>query len=357
MNRRNRRGLLLCLLLVVGNVISGCSMQESTVSYQDTDFAMGTVISQNIYGEEAEQLSDQVLEQIRELEQTISFRVEDSDIARINEAAGTGQAVSVSQKTIRWLSACQDVWNRSGHTLDITVGAASRLWDIGGENPRIPEKEELEQALKTIGGDRYDLEGECVLYSQSGGQLDLGAVGKGIACDEIAAYLDRMQEEVGKKTNGTFSVGGSVLIYGCKPDSHPWRIGIRDPLGQEGETMASLTFALQEGEKMFVSTSGDYEKYFEQDGVRYHHILDPKTAAPADSDLISVTVISTSGFLSDALSTACFVAGKENAMELAEVFQVDLILIDHEQNVTVTEGAAERLTILNEEYRLEDEEK
>lgn len=347
MKKRKKIGILFLSLLLLVSGCVGCGMEATP--YQDTDFAMGTVISQNIYGKKGEETADQVMDRLKELEQTISWRIEGSEIAKINEAAGTGKPVPVSEKTKRWLLDCQEVWKTTDRALDITIGAVARLWDIGGENPRIPSTEELEAALKTVGGETYRVEKERVIYEATGGQLDLGAVGKGIACDEIAELLKTEKAEV----NGTFSVGGSVLIYGSKPTGKNWKIGIRDPRGEEGEYMGSLTFQQEEGDCLFVSTSGDYEKYFEKDGVRYHHILDPKTGAPADSDLISVTVISKSGFLSDALSTACFVAGKENALEFSKLFQVDLVLIDKEGTITVTEGAEEAFERLNEEYRLE----
>ena len=116
--------------------------------------------------------------------------------------------------------------------------------------------------------------------------------------------------------------------------------------------MGSLTFSLKEGEHINVSTSGDYEKFFEEDGVRYHHILDPKTGAPAQSDLISVTIISESGFLTDALSTACFVAGKEEGMKLAEQFGAEAIVITRDGEVFQTEGARAYFELMNKEYVL-----
>lgn len=347
MKKRKKLGILFPVLLLLASGCVGCGAEATP--YQNTDFAMGTVISQNIYGKKGEETADQVMEQLKELEQTISWRMEDSEIARINEAAGTGTQVPVSEKTGKWLTDCQEVWKKTDGALDITIGAVARLWDIGGDNPRIPKTAELEAALKTVGGENYRIEKESVIYEAAGGQLDLGAVGKGIACDEIAELLKAEKAEV----NGTFSVGGSVLIYGNKLNGKNWKIGIRDPRGEEGEYMGALSFSQEEGDCTFVSTSGDYEKYFEKDGVRYHHILDPKTGAPADSDLISVTVISKSGFLSDALSTACFVAGREKAMEFADLFQVDLVLIDNEGTVTVTKGAEATFERLNEEYRLE----
>jgi len=242
---------------------------------------------------------------------------------------------------------------KSQGALDITIGSVARLWDIGGENPRIPGAGELEKAMDRLDVDELQIDGNKVSFLRKGGQLDLGAVGKGIACDEIYEYLMTNCPDM----NGTFSVGGSVLIYGEKPNGQSWKVGIRDPRGTEGEYMGSLTFSQKAGEKVNVSTSGDYEKYFEENGVRYHHILDSKTGAPAESDLISVTIISESGFLSDALSTACFVAGKDAAITLAEEFDAEAILITKDNKVVMTKGAGKFFELISKEYSLEDEKK
>ena len=300
------RSICFSIVLCICMFCTGCGLVNSAKQYQNTGFAMGTVISQNMYGGN-EEIANEVLGIINEVEKTISWRIEGTDIDRVNDAAGTDTPVEVSDKLAGWLTACEEVYEESEGALDIAIGAVARLWDIGGENPRIPEQAELETAMERLDADELQIEGNKVSFLRKGGQLDLGAVGKGIACDEIYDYIITNYPDI----NGTFSVGGSVLIYGEKPNGQSWKVGIRDPRGEEGAYMGSLTFSQKPGEKINVSTSGDYEKYFEVDGVRYHHILDPDTGAPAESDLISVTIISESGFLTDALSTACFVSGKD----------------------------------------------
>lgn len=343
--------LILCL--------SACRKEQTKTDrdnhWQDTDFAMGTVISQNVYSANEEEIAEKVLSTINELENTISWRIQLSPVALINEAAGTGKKIEVEEKLVKWLSDCQDVYERSQGALDITVGPASRLWDIGGDNPKVATAKEVEAVLPLIDGSKVQIDGEKVSLDIKGGQLDLGAVGKGIACDEIGKMLT---EEVSSdfQVNGTFSVGGSVLIYGEKPDGTDWKIGVQNPRGEEGENMGVLTIRQKEKEKKYVSTSGDYEKYIEKDGVRYHHIMDPRTGSPADSGLISVTIISESGFLSDALSTACFVLGLEDGMKLTAEYGAEAIFIDEDKNVYLTEGAGEHFQILEKEYRLSDEE-
>jgi len=242
--------VIVCMT-VVSIFISGCGLGNASGQYQNTGFAMGTVIAQNMYGGN-EKTAEEILHVISELEQTISWRLEGTEVDRINDGAGSGQPVEVSEKLAGWIRDCLEVYEVSGGKLDVTVGPVARLWDIGGENPRIPEEEELADALKKVDAGKLlagagNLPGttqntgtssetettdkNSIWFHTEGGQLDLGAVGKGIGCDEIFDYIVTNYPKI----NGTFSVGGSVLIYGEKPDGQPWKIGIRDPRGEEAE--------------------------------------------------------------------------------------------------------------------------
>jgi len=167
-------------------------------------------------------------------------------------------------------------------------------------------------------------------------QLDLGAVGKGIACDEVKMFLEKQDNVKG----AIISVGGSVLTYGEKDDGTEWKIGIQHPR-EQGESIATLKLP----GSLVVSTSGDYERYVETNGVRYHHILDPKTGKPADSGVISVTIISESGILSDALSTACFVLGKDAGLNLAQAFDAEAFIVDSDMQISMTEGMDKYLVL------------
>ena len=353
MKNRWKRKIAVCISVIslICAALTGCSSTEKSSNYQNTDFAMGTVITQNIYGTNGEHLAPKVLDIITGVENVISWRIDGTTVNLLNQMAGKGNGVTSTNEDFKhWMEQCQDVYEKSGGLLDITVGPAARLWDIGGENPKVPTEEELKEALQLIDESKLRFVGDTLYFDTEGGQLDLGAVGKGIACDEIKEYLT----DQGLEVNGTFSVGGSVLGYGSKDGEEPWKIGIQDPRADTGNYMAALNISQKEGEATFISTSGDYEKYFEEDGVRYHHILDPRTGAPAQSDLMSVTIISDSGFLSDALSTACFVAGSEKGQELAEKFGADIIMVDKEKNVYASEGAKEICTLINKEYSYEE---
>jgi len=147
------------------------------------------------------------------------------------------------------------------------------------------------------------------------------------------------------------AVGGSVLCYGAKPDGSGFRIGIRDPRGNENDMMGTVEVR-SDRHPVYISTSGDYEKYFIQDGKRYHHILNPKTGYPADTGTISATVICESGALSDALSTMCILLPADRALKLVKSFDADVILIDKDKNIYMTEQAGKQFTITNGDYKV-----
>lgn len=336
-------------LLFICSVISitGCS-RTSPKHLTDTDTAMGTVIIQQIYVEaaprgfaasasnEEEDVTEEVLTHIRKLEtETLSKRIKESEIFSINEEAGKGTAVTLSPGMEAILSQCLEISRASGGAFDITIGEVAGLWDIDtwaamenqSSSYKLPDKDELSKALALIGYEKLTLENQSIRMPE-GMSLDLGAVGKGIALDEILTLLQ--EREV---SGAVISVGGSILTYGEKPDKSPWRVAIADPDDRTG-SIGVLTLTGQ----WCISTSGDYERYVEVDGVRYHHLIDPATGYPARSGLSSVTILTKSGFLSDALSTACFVLGEEKGMELAKQYAVEAIFVREDGSISMTEG-------------------
>lgn len=363
MGRKKLAGLCLGMVLAV-EVLTGCGTQDANMetddkgvaltdvstqdSLQDTDsiepqkytvshIAMGTLCSSVIYST-GEDLGEDVMALLKEIEEEyISWRVEGSEINRLNESAGQGQ-IAISEKLAKMLTDTLDISQKSGGALDPTLGKIARLWDIDGENPRVPEEEEITALLSENAYKKIQYEDGKISLADDTLSIDLGAVGKGIGCDEVKAFL----QEHSQVSGGVISVGGSIVTYGEKPDGSPWNVAINDPEKSGEDYLGVLAL---EGEH-FVSTSGDYEKYFEQDGVRYHHILDPKTGYPADSGLCSVTVMTENGLLSDGLSTACFVLGLEEGMKLVETYQAEAIFVDKEKQVYCTDGMKELFTLM-----------
>ncbi|MDR2043068.1 MAG: FAD:protein FMN transferase [Clostridium sp.] len=310
----------------------------------------------------AEEIVAEVLEIITELEtRTLSRRLPTAEVYRLNAEAANAKAtdaeaanaapvresgadtvsvshemvsVEVSEALAAVLEETFRMSERSGGALDVTIGELTRLWGLDLETAerksdyRPPTESQVEKALEHCGFSKVAADGNRVTLPRHM-SLDLGAVGKGIAADEVAAYLKNRQEVAG----AVVSIGGTILTYGEKPDQSPWKVGIVHPRST-GEYLGWLTLR---GE-WYVSTSGDYERYAEADGVRYHHLLDPKDGYPADSGVVSVTILCKNGLLSDSLSTACFVLGVENGLRLARECQAQALIVDTEGELHMTEG-------------------
>lgn len=329
-------------------VLCGGCGREELQRYQFADVAMGTVLGQSIYAadkEEAEALADGVTGLLEELErQEISWRLEGSELFTVNRSAGSADGCLLSEDMTELLMKCRELWGKSEGALDVTLLPIVRLWDIdtwaadGGAGFVPPDRELLEQTLALCGSEKLRLEPEVLgdggevlqarIFMPQGMELDLGAVGKGAALEKILDFLER-----NRVRGAVISLGGSILTYGEKPDRSPWRVGIVDPR----DTSSNIAMLSLKGQ-WCVSTSGDYERYVEAGGVRYHHIMDPDTGMPADSGVCSVTVLTKEGFLSDALSTACFILGVEKGMALAAQYGAETLFVTVDGSIFMSEG-------------------
>lgn len=312
---------VLCVLLAAAvtaaAIVFAGYKKEYTVKEKNS-LSMGSIVTIKLYGDDTFKKLDVVKGLIDNLDKEISRKIDTSAVSQLNK---NGEVKSATVSDI--LLKCRKVSEMSGGAFDLTVGPLSSLWDFDDDIKKIPSKGEIKKALSTVDYEKIAVNGANVSI-QKNQTLDLGAVGKGAACDMAKAYL----EKSGVK-GAVVSVGGSILAYGKRNKiGDKWRIAVRHPR-EENAYIGVIN--LSDG---FVSTSGDYEKYFEKDGKRYHHILDANTGYPADSGLISVTVVCSSGTLSDALSTACFILGEEKSKALLDEYSAAAIFIDENLNVT-----------------------
>lgn len=326
-----KRRLLLfipLLLLLTGFLLySGFSGSKNRPVTRE-DFAMGSLVVQRLYGKNAKLAEQQTIDAILQTEnQGISWRVEGSDAANINAAAGS-HPVAVSRSTYDLLQTLKKLSDDSGGAFNPVMGALTQLWNFDENARRVPSESEISEKLAFC--DSQDLEFTAdgqVYLRRSGNRLDLGAVGKGLGCD----IASQMMTQNG--CSGVVSVGGSVVVQGSKPNGEKWGVAVRDPFLKEENQIGILWL-----EKGFVSTSGDYEKYFVRDGVTYHHILDPANGYPSRSDIKSVTVVCDSGMLSDALSTVCFVLGYEKSLPLLEQYGAQGLFVFQDGTIRRTAG-------------------
>lgn len=322
---------ILIALAVVAAVAAAAIFFASSNEVKREFFAMNTFVSAKVKGFAAKDAAGGISTLVRELDsKQLSRYTSGSEISRINSEA---EAV-LSDEMRDYITELLEVGKMSGGKFDIALGAVSDLWSFN-DSPRVPSTDELTEALSRSGSDKLSLSGNT-LTRADGCIIDLGSAGKGIALDKVKSYLSDK-----KISSAVVSVGGSVLLYG----KGSFNVGVRDPWGEAGRSV--MTVKLDAG---CVSTSGSYERCFEQGGKRYHHILDPDTGLPVENGLVSVTVISDSGLLSDALSTACFVLGAEGGAKLAAKYGCEAIFITEDKKVICTDGIKPNVTVLADGY-------
>lgn len=310
-------------------------------AWQYVDTAMGTVIRQTIYGREenAKAFAGDVMALLTQLEsEELSWRLESSEVYRINASAGKQEGCSLSEEMAELLEKCMELSEKAEGSFDVTLGPLSRLWDIdswaakaGGEEFQPPSPEAIHEAASLCGGSRLRLEQGTSprIFLPEGMQLDLGAVGKGAALSRLCKLL----EEQTDITGAVISLGGSILTWGTKPGGGAWKVGIVNPL----DTSSNIGILSLEGQ-WCVSTSGDYERYVEADGVRYHHILDPKTGYPAAGSVRGVSILSGDGLVGDGLSTACFILGPEKGIALAAEYGAEALFVMEDEEIIMSDG-------------------
>jgi thiamine biosynthesis lipoprotein len=319
--------------------LTSCSIGQAQ-SFKSEGFALGTIINQEIYGQNAQKIADEAMAKIEYIEDLMTVNAPGGDINKLNENAGKGY-VDLNSETISVLKTAQKISQLSeGAAFDITVAPLVKAWNIGfTDNPEIPTEETIENMLPLI--DYTDVQideiGNRAGLAREGQMVDLGGIAKGYAGDVVR----KIYVENGIKS-ALINLGGNVVALGTKPDGNAWSIGIQNPRSETGEIVGIIKVSDQA-----VVTSGDYQRYFEKDGKRYCHIIDPQTGYPADSGLMSVTIITSSSTEADGLSKA-FVLGLEKGMELVNKYgQAEAVFITTDKKIYVTPG-------LQGNFQLED---
>lgn len=339
-NNRNNRFIKSCSITALAVFIiithTACG-GEAPVS--KTDFCLDTSCTITIYDDmkkaDAEQIIEDSFSLMRDYERMLSKTISTSDVAKMNSSEG--QWTEVSDETIEVIRMANMIAYESGGAFDITIGKVTDLWDFKGESPEVPAGEDISDALRHVDYKRITTGGGRVLVSDPEAEIDLGGVAKGYIADKTAAFL----EEKGIMS-AVVNLGGNVVVIGEKGEDTPWTVGIERPFTDRKELIGTV-----EVTDATVVTSGIYERNFEADGKIYHHILDPETGYPAETDLEAVTIIAkkgNSGFC-DAVSTACLILGKEKAMEFIRQLQtnypdrgIEAAFIDNNGDLVQTDG-------------------
>lgn len=342
--RRIMAGLMIACTLVMG----GCSAQPENGSApqaqaaqptdapkileKDTRSAQyfDTAVVITLY-DAPEGLMDDMMAACAFYENLLSRTVVGSDVDRINKA--NGQTVTVHPETWAILARAKEISRETGGAFSITIAPISTMWDFTGGTMRMPTDEERIAALLLVNDELIVLGDNYTVTMPAGMMIDLGGIAKGYIADSLAAMAR------GKVSGGILNFGGNVYLIGRKPDGSEFRTGIADP------TKASSYVAIVTLTDKSVVTSGTYERYFIRDGIRYHHILNPKTGLPAETDLAGATIILESSMDADAYATACIVFGREKALIFLNEHNLDGMLIDNDNNIWVTADLADQYPV------------
>lgn len=333
--------VMISLTIILSLCCSGCSSARNT-PVEAEGFYMGTVITEKVYGRNAQKAADEGMKRVEEIQNKMTIQTAGSEIDNLNQAAGNGQFVSLSSDSLFVLKTALKYSALSQGAFDVTVGPLDKAWGIYTNNPRILSQEEVVRLKKLV--DYTDIEvndaDNTARLKRAGQVVDLGAIAKGYAGDEVINVF----KKYGIKS-AFVNLGGNVVTLGSKPDGTPWKIGIKDPRpAAEGDQIGVLQV-----DNKSVVTSGDYERYVIKNNVRYHHILDPRTGYPSKSGLISVTIVANISIDADALSTSVFILGLDKGMALIRSLQgVDAIMITEDKQIVITPGIKDNFTLTDE---------
>lgn len=307
------------LFIVCSLFLTSCTFSSIEPTLSITDYLLGTIVTVKIYDKDYPAEVEDCLLKVREFEKIVSYVDDDSELSHLNKSAFKEPTI-VSDELFDIIYRAMAYCKKTNGNFDIGIGKLIELWGIGTEEARIPILDELEQFIGFKGYEHIILDetNRTVSYTDERVKIHLGACAKGYAEDMIAEYL----RDVGI-SSAVLDFGGSITAIGVKNDNSEFMIGITSP------DNSGIVGTVGISDKSAV-TSGDYQRYFEVDGTRYHHIFDTATAFPSRSGISSVTVFCDSAFKADCLSTAAFVGGKEDAKHLLETENCGYVIVDND---------------------------
>lgn len=335
------------LAALLSAAMSTACTSAPTEPVRRQQFLLGTICTVSVYQKVPERLFTDFFAVVQGVESRMSATLAESEVSRVNEAAGR-EAVVVSAETFAVIERGLEFTVRSGGAFDITVGPLVKLWGIGTDHARIPEPDEIRAALAMLGASDVVLDRAAgsVFLRRGGMRLDLGAIAKGYAADKAAELLRSRGVR-----RALLDFGGNIVVVGDHPERPAWRIGVQDPQSARGEYLGILQVT-----DTSVVTSGAYERFFEQDGLRYHHILDTSTGRPAANGVLSSTVVCASSTTADALSTSLFALGPERGLALARsVPGVEAMVITEDKKIHLTAGLRAIFSITDPSFVIVDD--
>ncbi len=338
------------LLFILTSIIfifslSGCTKKEPEPISKEGLF-LGTFCKVTIYDEASRDILEKAFNRISEIEDKMTINKTSSEVININSKAGSDY-VKVSPDTFSVIKQGKYYSELSQGKFDVTIGSIVKLWNIGTDKARVPSPDEIKNKLPLVDYNNILLNEKenKIMLKEKGMLIDLGAIAKGYAGDEVKRVLS----ENGVK-HALINLGGNLVTLGSKLDNEAWKLGVQNPLDSRGEYLGTI-----EASDKAIVTSGIYERYIEKDGKHYHHILSPENGYPIDNSLVSVSIVADKSIDADALSTTAFALGLENGLKLIESLKnVDAIFVTKDSDVYVTSGLKDNFKITNNKFKLKN---
>ena len=328
-------------LLVITIILIGILSCNKPKSIKETRTVLGTIVTIDIKDGGSKELLDSSFTLLSQIENKMSTKIENSEVQSINNSAL--ETVTVSSDTLYVIKRGLYYGDISEGLFDISIGPLVDLWDINGGKTEIPSEKQIEITKSRVNYNDIEIDGFNVSIKE-GMSIDLGGIAKGYAADMVAQFLLDNGVE-----HAIVNLGGNIRVIGSKVDGSPYRIGIQNPFDSRNSYLGIIEIV----DKTVVS-SGDYERFFEKDGIRYHHILSKETGFPIISNVSAVSVITKLSIDADALSTIFFALDIKDGFKLAkELGGIDLIYITKNKNVYISTNLANKFTLVDECFSLE----
>lgn len=335
------------LLILLSSMFGGCSKNNKTSEpITNSKILMGTVITITLYDSTDESILTKSFDKIEELESILSINENGTLIDKINENAGISP-VEVDDDTFTIIKKGIEYSNLTNGLFDISIGPLVKLWSIGLPEAKVPTLNEINEKLPLINYKdiEIDEENKTVFLKRKGMMIDLGGIAKGYTADIISNIL----VEEGVKS-AIINLGGNVYALGTKVNGSNWTIGIQNPFSDRGDIVGTISI-----NNKSVVTSGIYERYIEKDGIKYHHILNPKTGYPYDNEIAGITIISDKSVDGDALSTSVFAMGLKDGINFVNTQEnIDAIFITKDNKIYITNGIKDIFKLSNSDFTLEN---
>ena len=311
-------GVCVCTLIAAAGLYQNYSKNEK---YQKQLFAMDTYMEFTAYGRGGQQAVEKAAKEVQRLDALLSAQNEESQVYALNQRG----SLEVSDDLAEIIQRGKEIFQETDGLFDDTIYPLMELWGFPTGEYHVPSGEEIENLLPDVDGGTVEISGNTVTLGE-GQQIDLGGIAKGYTGEKLTEIFQGYGVS-------SASLGGNIQAIGTKPDGSSWRVGIRDPKGSQQDYAGVLQV-----QNEAVVTSGGYERYFEEDGRTYIHIIDPRTGYPVENDLLSVTIVSPDGTLADGLSTALYIMGYDKAVQFWEQHQdeFDVILITADEQIHVS---------------------